>query len=311
MKGLNFTVHSTGLGTETSLFTVQSHRESEDGKYRPFVRTRNTATHDPSENIARTENIFNMFSYQEAIIVPEKIKSNMSDDHLTLYPDEPSLLRTCQQATNTTSMLGDSFSSIMTTEDDYGECDISLRSYHSSKPGIDKTFGLSQQEANQLLQERLRKSALSSGDLHVASNGRCTFVTAGDHTVDVSIRDDTMAVVISTVVHKGKDVHKTHRPSGASYSLMTKMTKHNALLSQAATGRGKPDSCRVGVYAGSFFLFSNMSLSMLSSNWELELVLGDFIVKAAQIGKDFANTQRFRTRGSSTPLATTPGAKAA
>ena len=228
----------------------------------------------------------------------------MSDDHSIMYPEEPPLLRTCQQATNTRSMIGQSYSSIMTTEDEYGECDASLRS-------IDKTFRLSRQEANQLLQERLRKFALSSGDLHVASNGRCTFVAGGDRTVDVNIRDDTKAVVISTVVHKEKHAHKIHRNSGASYSLMTKMMKHNALLSQAATGRGKPDSSRVGVYDGSFFLFSNMSLSTLSSNWELELVLDDFILKADQIGKDFANTLRFRTRGSSPPLATTPGAKAA
>jgi hypothetical protein len=236
----------------------------------------------------------------------------MSDDNSILNPEEPSLLRRCQQATNTTSMLGDSFSSITTTEDDYGECDISLRSYHSSNPGIDKTFGLPQQEASQLLQERLSVLALSSGDLHVASNGRCTFVTGGgDHTVDVSIRDDTKAVVISTVVHKVKDVHKTHRHHGASYSLMTKMMKHNALLSQAATGRGKPDACRVGVYDGNFFLSSNMSLSMLSSDWKVELALEDFLLKAAQIGTDFGNTQRPGRKGSSPPLATTPGAKAA
>ena len=235
----------------------------------------------------------------------------MTDDHSILHPEEPSLLRRCQQATNNTSMLGDSFSSMATTVDDYGECDICLRSYHSSNPGIDKTFGLSQQEANQLLQERLRVLALSSGDLYVASNGRCTFVTGGDNTVDVSIRDDTKSVVISTVVHKVEDVHKTRRHCGASYSLMTKMMKHNALLSQAATGRGKPDTCRVGVYDGIFFLFSNMSLSMLSSDWKVELAMDDFLLKTAQIGTDFGNTQRFGRKGSSPPLATTWEAKAA
>ena len=213
----------------------------------------------------------------------------MFDDHSIMYPGEPSLLRACQEASNT-SMLGDSSSSIVT--DDYGECAVSLRSYRSSNPEIDQTFGLSQQGANELLQERLREFALSSGTLHVACNGKCTFVAGGDHTIDISIREDTKNVDISTVVHKGKHAQKTHRRSGASYSLMTKMTKHNALLSQAATGRSRPDACRVGVFDGSFILFSNMSISMLSSNWKLELVLDDFILKAAEIGTDFASSQR-------------------
>ena len=230
-----------------------------------------------------------------------KIKSIMFEDHSILYQDDPSMHRRCLQASNT-SMLEYSCSSI-TMADDYGECDVSLRSYHSSNPGIDKTFGLSQQEANELLQERLQAFALSSGDRHDATNGKYTF--------DVSIRDDTKAVVISTVVHKGKHAGKNHRHSGASYSLMTKMMKHNALLSQAATGRGKPDTCRVGVYDGIFFLFSNMSLSMLSSDWKVELAMDDFLLKTAQIGTDFGNTQRFGRKGSSPPLATTWEAKAA
>ena len=234
----------------------------------------------------------------------------MTDDHSILHPEEPSLLRRCQQATNNTSMLGDSFSSMATTVDDYGECDICLRSYHSSNPGIDKTFGLSQQEANQLLQERLRKSALSSGDLHVASNGRCTFVTAGDHTVDVSIRDDTMAVVISTVVHKGTHVLKNHLRSGTSYSLMTKMMKHNALLSRAGTG-SKPDASHVNVYDGTFILFSSIGLSALSSTSQLQLVLDDFIFKAVQIRTDFANKQRLERRGTNYTLSKRGGAEAA
>ena len=229
-----------------------------------------------------------------------KIKSIMFKDHSILYQDDPSMHRRCIQASNT-SMLEYSSSSI-TMADDYGECDVSLRSYHSSNPGIDKTFGLSQQEANELLQERLQAFALSSGDRHDATNGKYTF--------DVSIRDDTKAVVISTVVHKGKHAGKNHRHSGASYSLMTKMMKHNALLSQAATG-SKTDPCRVDVYDGTFILFSNMSLSVLSSNWELELVLDEFILKAAKIGTDFASTQQPRRGGSSQPLANTRGAKAA
>ena len=207
-------------------------------------------------------------------------------------------------------MLTDASSSIMT--DDYGECDLSLRSYRSSNPGIDETFGLSQQGAKEMLRERLCACALSSGDLHVANDGNCTFVAGGDdHTIDISIRDDAKAMVISTVVQKGKHDYKIQRQSGASYSRMTKMMKHNALLSQAATGRGKPDTCRVGVYDGIFFLFSNMSLSMLSSDWKVELALEDFLLKAAQIGTDFGNTQRPGRKGSSPPLATTPGAKAA
>ena len=73
-----------------------------------------------------------------------------------------------------------------------------------------------------ILQERLCASALPSGDLHSANDGKCTFTAGGDdHTIDVSIGDDTKAVVISTVVHKGKHAYKTHRQSEASYFPMT------------------------------------------------------------------------------------------
>ena len=216
-----------------------------------------------------------------------------------MHPNEPSLLRRCHQVD------GDSLSSITSTEDDYGECDVSLRSYHSSNSGIDETFGLSQQEASELLQERLHACELSSRNLHVASNGKCTFVAGGDqHTIDVSIRGDTKAVDISTVVHKGEHVFKT------SYSLMTKMMKHNALLSQAGT-ESKPDACRVDVYNGTFILFSSIGLSTLSSTSQFELVLDDFISKAVQIRTDFTTKKRLGRRGVSHTLAESRGAKAA
>ena len=217
--------------------------------------------------------------------------------------------RGCQEATKNKSLLGDFFSSIMS--DNYGERDVSMRVNHISNPGIDETFGLSQQGANELLRKRLRAFVLSPVALHVASGEKCTFVAGGDHTIDVSIRDDTKNVNISTVVHKGKHAHKNHRHSRSSYYLMTKMMKHNALLSQATTGRGDPVACRVGLYDGSFILFSTMSISVLSSNSLLELILDDFILNAAQIGRDFANAQRFRRKGSRKPLVNTRGAKAA
>jgi hypothetical protein len=192
-------------------------------------------------------------------------------------------------------MLGESVSSIVI--DGYGECDVSLRNYHSSDPSIDENFGLSRQEANKLLQERLGAFRLSSGDLHVTSNGKCTFSAVGDHSIDVSIRDDTKAVVISMAVHKEKPVHKKiYHHNRASYSLMTKMMKHNTFLSQAAGG--KTDAGRVGVYDGTFILFYNMGLSVLSSNSTLKLVLDDFMVEAVQISIDFANTRRPRSRSS-------------
>ena len=216
-----------------------------------------------------------------------------------MYPNEQSLLRGCQQVD------GDSLWSITTTEDDYGECDVFLRSYHSSNSGIDETFGLSQQEASELLQERLHACELSSRNLHVASNGKCTFVAGGDqHTIDFSIRGDTKAVDISTVVHKGEHVFKT------SYSFMTKMMKHNALLSQAGT-ESKPDAGRVDVYNGTFILFSSIGLSALSSTSQFELVLDDFISKAVQIRTDFTTTKRLGRRGISHTWAESRGAKAA
>ena len=73
-----------------------------------------------------------------------------------------------------------------------------------------------------ILQERLCASTLPTGDLHSANDGKCTFTAGGDdHTIDVSIGDDTKAVVISTVVRKGKHAYKTHRQSEASYFPIT------------------------------------------------------------------------------------------
>ena len=109
------------------------------------------------------------------------------------------------------------------------------------------------------------------------------------HSIDVSIRDDTKAVVISTVVHIKKHVlRKSNHHWGASYSLMTKMMKHNTFLNQVA--RDKTGAGRVVVYDGTFILFFNMSLSVLSSNWKLKLVLDNFMLKAVQSSKNFADT---------------------
>ena len=234
----------------------------------------------------------------------------MFHDHSIMYPNEPSLLGSCQQAPNT-STFRDSISSKTFTEDDYGECDVSLRSYHSSNSGIDETFGLSQQEANGLLYDRLHACGLSSRNLHIASNGKYTFVAGRDqHTIDINIRGDTKAVVISTVVHKGTHVLKNHLRSGTSYSLMTKMMKHNALLSRAGTG-SKPDASHVNVYDGTFILFSSIGLSALSSTSQLQLVLDDFIFKAVQIRTDFANKQRLERGGTNHTLSKRGGAEAA
>ena len=226
--------------------------------------------------------------------LPQNTKSTMTDHNSSMNPAELPLLRRSQQASKT-YMIEEPDSVLA---DDYGECDISLQSYQRTSSGVDETIGMSKQEAKELLQGRLELFGLCSGEhLHVGSSGKFTFAAAGDHMIEVCIRDDNKAVILSTVVHKGKHGglladRKSHR-SYCSYSLMTKMMKYNTfLLRSRGVAGGKPDTAgRIDVYDGTFVFFSNMSLSVLSSNGTLELLLDDFILKAVEISKDFAKVR--------------------
>jgi hypothetical protein len=71
---------------------------------------------------------------------------------------------------------------------------------------------------------------------------------------------------------------------------MTTMMKHNAILS----GDEAYQDHRLGVYNGTFSLFSNVNLIALSSNNKLKSELFHFAWKAGQISDDFATTKRLQ-----------------
>lgn len=187
-------------------------------------------------------------------------------------------------ANETTSSLHDSFSTLGTITDDYGEPDISLRSYRSDY----LSHKMSQEDANDLLQERV--ASLECHGCEV-KNGKCTFTVGGDHKMEISIRGDGNAVVVSTVVQSLDHSDVLHKKSGnqGSYSLMTLMMKHNAILKRAA--RNENEEGHIGLYDGTFVLFANLPITVLSSKRKLEGVLDDLTLKAVEISKDFAKVQ--------------------
>ena len=213
-----------------------------------------------------------------------------------------------QQSYTTMERLGESEASMLTvleesttsmTSDDYGEFDFSLRSYLSSTPGVDKTFGFTHVEAIDLLNERVGglRGLLGELEVNFDKSGKCWFgSTAGDDfTVDISIADDTKAVVVSTVVHRVRSAPATdsqtigafsNQAAGQSYSLMTKMMKHNALL------KANPSDAGIcgHIYRskeGHFVFVCSMSLRVLFRDGKLKKGLHDFILTAMSIKWDF------------------------
>jgi hypothetical protein len=203
--------------------------------------------------------------------------------------------------------------------DDYGECDPSLRCYQLSAAdtpttttttnrSVNNTVRMTHRHANELLQARL-KNALrhcSFGDgVQVSSNGQLSFTTAGGYrdNIKISIRPDTMAVVISTAIHKWNQeppatvmmANNHHRRSRCPYSLLTKMMKHKTLLKTARVAGVALDGVHYcDIVNDNIVLFGNPSLSVLSSDQKFILSLASYIWKATEISKDFANNTKKR-----------------
>ena len=208
------------------------------------------------------------------------------------------------------TILGESSSSMMS--DDYGEFDISLRSYQSSTPGVDRTFGYTPIEAIRLLNERMRELGESLGEqkINFEQSGERWYVSplGDDFTVDVCIADDAKAVVVSTIVHRWRSSPSTDSQDngtcsnpgdGHSYSLMTKMMKHNALL------KGKSSDARIyRAREGSFVFLSSMSLCVLFGDGKLQKALHDFILTAISIKWDFKKVSLKRDCGKAWRLKT-------
>jgi hypothetical protein len=193
---------------------------------------------------------------------------------------------------NIESSMHASFSTVETCNAaaDNGEHDVSLRSYKSESHSPFSCSNMSQEEANDLLQERI-------ADLDYVSEftgGKCTFLAGGDHQIEVSIRGDGNAVVVSTVVLSldHSDFLQGHQKSNqclGSYSLMTLMMKHNAILKRAA--HNENEGGFIGFYDGRFVLCVNLPMTVLSSQRKLKCVLYDLILKAVEISKDLPKVQ--------------------
>lgn len=216
----------------------------------------------------------------------------MDDSSLGIrHTDDVSMPRRKQRVLD--SFLGESISSIET--DDYGECDLALQSYRKST--VEVVAGVSSlipsTGISELLRERLIQLRTSSGErLHVALQRQCVVVDSGTHKFEVCVYVNKEALTFATIVYKMRKqaADKCDESGTWCYSLMTTMMKHNAILSGDAAYNGH----RLGVYNGTFSLFSNVNLIALSSNSKLKSELFHFAWKAGQISDDFAATKRLQ-----------------
>ena len=210
------------------------------------------------------------------------------------------------------SFLGESMSSIET--DDYGEYDLALQSYRNSTAEcvVGSSSLLPSIGARELLRERLIQLCASSSEgLQLALQNQCVVVDTGSHKFEVSVNVNKKALTFATIVYKLRQqaTNKRNETGTWCYSLMTTMMKHNAIMSGNTAFKGH----RVGVYDGTFSLFTNISLIALSSNAMLKDELFNFALKAGQISDDFATTKRLQ-RSSRKQMqyvdSNSPGAKA-
>lgn len=198
------------------------------------------------------------------------------------------------------------------SSDDYGEEDVSLQSYRTSRQDAGSTHEhhegvLAREETKKMLLQCLRKLDSTSGmHLQVSeTTGRCCFETAnGRHKIELSIReDDPDTVIISTVVYKtnqGDDrtagQRRESQPTQGSYSLMTKMMKFNAQLSRRSVTAGgtaaqNGAAGRVSCHGGVFVFFLHMDIMNLCIEGRVKTVLEDIMLQAAEMSKEFVMAQ--------------------
>ena len=174
---------------------------------------------------------------------------------------------------------------------DYGEGDVSLRSY---KCEADPTLAaLPLQNANELLYASLLKFGPSADKITSSTaSGKYTFLMPGHGMkIEVSLREDIRMIQISTVVHqevKQSDLFNQRRGAGSHYSLLTKMMRFNVLLNR--TGGGK-----IGAYGGSFVFFQHLNLLVLHEGGGklLQRMLEDYILQTVEISRDFGRKRNF------------------
>eukprot|EP00545_Synedropsis_sp_CCMP1620_P008381 CAMPEP_0119024578 /NCGR_PEP_ID=MMETSP1176-20130426/32149_1 /TAXON_ID=265551 /ORGANISM="Synedropsis recta cf, Strain CCMP1620" /LENGTH=222 /DNA_ID=CAMNT_0006979913 /DNA_START=110 /DNA_END=778 /DNA_ORIENTATION=+ len=197
------------------------------------------------------------------------------------------------------STVRESLSTALSTcVDDYGEEEVSLQCYRSEERSTStlssfQCIMLSQHDTSDLLEERMAEFDSGKQRCISRSGFRTLFAVDSKLSIELRIRKGaTEAVVmISAVVHTPKTLNlhnEKHLLQGGSYSLMTKMMKHNATLKRATWGESQ--GSHVGVFDGNFLLIADVNTSVLSNKRKLDLVLDEFVSKASEISKDFSQT---------------------
>jgi hypothetical protein len=214
---------------------------------------------------------------------------------------------------NTKRSMHHSFSTLSTC-DDYGEEDLYLQSYRteasSTSGSISSTststsgsdvappcqFAL--HEANAKLEERLAE--FKSEDMQQQSTSRSSdrtlLVASSSLSIGLQICKDSSkkdVVVISAVVHdtnnaKVLNVNNKKVQLQGSYSLMTKMMKHNTALQRASNCWGDAEASHIGVCGGKIMFVANVNTSTLSNKRKFGMVLDEFASKASAFSNDFA-----------------------
>jgi hypothetical protein len=204
------------------------------------------------------------------------------------------------------------------TCDDYGEEDFYLKSYRrteeesstsgstsgaGSAAGAPSSCQFAHHEANTKLENRLAE--FESEDMQrlplLRSGDRTLFVTSSNLSIELKIGKDSKnmdVVVISAVVHdtsNGKVLNvndKKVQLLQGSYSLMTKMMKHNTALQRASNWGDAEEASHLGAYGGKIVFAANVSTSALSNKRKFGLVLDEFVSKASDFSNDFAQTSK-------------------
>jgi hypothetical protein len=218
------------------------------------------------------------------------------------------LTQTLNDLSFQSSSMREHFSALSTC-DDYGEEDFYLKSYRrteeeSSTSGSSgagsSAAGAPSSYPNTKLENRLAE--FESEDMPLLRSGdRTLFVTSSNLSIELKIGKDSKnmdVVVISAVVHdtsNGKVLNvndKKVQLLQGSYSLMTKMMKHNTALQRASNWGDAEEASHLGAYGGKIVFAANVSTSALSNKRKFGLVLDEFVSKASDFSNDFAQTSK-------------------
>jgi hypothetical protein len=175
--------------------------------------------------------------------------------------------------------------------DDYGELDVSLQSYKSTSSGS-KSLGITREETREKLHDHLKlfPPCMGGQNLTVTKNGQCQF-KSGELRIDIGMRDDRNAFIISCVVFSmkyrsvllGGEGGRGSRGVLTSYFLLTKTMKFNTTLNRVGKGQ-------IGQYDGQFVYFRNEESSCIYDPRCFRDLMEDYLLTALVLRKDLQQT---------------------